>query len=246
MIFYLTRLCVAVIAIVTCTSCSYMSECTGCKQQYYVILDSTTNRPIADVEAELIARGHFPGIGHPGNYEKAKWHRRSNQNGEFSIPESWAEEAGFPYLQKKGYVSVRVSQMVDAYEHPRESRSNPELLYLTPESEARMAELGYLFEQSKSRLTGAKKYSSTFHHAHDIAKNYVTAKAIARTDAERNFNWSYCALVSDFIELLAVERRALAKVIRPDGTVSYPVNPNGIAEPTRMNVDHLLNDCSKK
>ena len=223
-----------------------MSECTGCKQQYYVVLDSTTNRPIADVEADLIASGHFPGFGHPGSYEKAKWHRLSNQNGEFSIPESWAEEAGMPYLQKKGYVSVRVSQMVNASEHRRESRPNPQLLYLTPKSEARMAELGWLLELSKSRLEGAKKYNSTFHHADAIAENYVSAKSIAKTDAERNFNHSYCALGSDFLDLLALERRALAKVTAPDGTISYPVNSNGNAEPTRMIVDQLLSDCAMK
>lgn len=242
------KLLFAIPLVLATSSCGLTSECLRCEQHTYIVLDSTTDHPIPDAEVHLMARGTFPGIGHPGSYTKAEWHRQTNSEGEFSIPERWADEASVIDLRKHGYMQVRVPQMITSGVLRTEHQRNLTVLYLTPESDIRMAEIQYRLKESQIGVASYKDTPTSFVEADSIAKNYLAARSIAKTDAERNAVRAFCPMTADFSELMDRQRRASRPVVPrklPDGTIAYGVDPNGVVEIPRENIDKMLADCKE-
>lgn len=92
-----------------------------------------------------------------------------------------------------------------------------------------MAELQYLFEESRMYLGYITNYSlrSYTYEIQMISRNYVSAKSLAKTDREKAFNRNFCTLSDAFARLLEANRDSLD-------------------DPTKQGAAILFTDCTSK
>jgi hypothetical protein len=202
-----------------------MTVLPACNARTFKVLDSATDLPLPGVEAHFVFRGILPGIGHPMEITLREWHRKSDQNGEFSISPPFADRAFMRALWKEGYGHT---DTVKEYRLRQSPRADPEIYFLTPTANQTMEYIRYLayltteaVEQNKG-LAGLPPIIN-------VAMQYGQAKGKAKTDREIEVLREFCKFSSAM--------KAQADAGWPD---------MGNQPETRKAAQELLDDCKTR
>jgi hypothetical protein len=172
-----------------------------CTARTFVVVDTTTGKPIAGANVRLIARERAPiGMGHAGEFTIGEWERTSDENGEISLSSAGADRAWVTQIEKPCYGRT---ETVHEYKFRRSDKANPDVLFLTPSSDLAFEKIRFGYFTAAHAVDNNERIAGSAAIA-GIATSYAHSRLVAKTVRELEALRQFCR----FAPAMAAQRKA--------------------------------------